>query len=97
MSRKPTVRNYLDGHIGDLILTFVVIMTLIAYTITILMGKPDQTLGNVLMASTGALGGFMMKRLPPAQPTTNVETANVEGDMNMPKETTQPLAQQEQQ
>jgi uncharacterized membrane protein required for colicin V production len=72
-----TIRGYLDGHIGDLILWSFAVAALLAYVITVMAGKADQTLGNVLMAAVGALGAFMQKRYPPAPQTTNVETANV--------------------
>ena len=76
MMTKAKIKQYLDGHIGDLILWSFAVLCLIAYYSTVMAGKADQTLGNVLMAAVGALGAFMTKRYAGAS-TTNVDTANV--------------------
>lgn len=52
----------LAAHTGELILLTVVVAALFCYTLALLKGQSDQTLGNVLMASIGALGAFMQKR-----------------------------------
>ena len=60
---KATIKRYLDGHIGDLILWSFAVLCLIAYTSTVMTDK----------AAVGALGAFMTKRYAGA--TTNVDTA----------------------
>jgi hypothetical protein len=70
------MKHYLDGHIGDLILWSFCVLALVAFTLTVMTGHSDQTLGNILMGALGALSGYMTKQISTrGQSTTNVDTA----------------------
>lgn len=73
------MKKIVEDHVGDLILWSFCVLALGAYVLTVLKAQADQTLGNVLMAALGALGGYMTKRITAGDQSTNVDTAtNVE-------------------
>lgn len=67
----------LDGHVGDLILLTFAILALGCYTLTVMTGHADQTLGNIAIGGSAALAGYMAKRIMGGQTTNVVDTANV--------------------
>lgn len=69
--------RWYSGHIGEMILATVFLVSLGAFTLVYLKtGKESQMLGGAVLAALSALATYMQKRGTQI-PTTNVETANI--------------------